>query len=149
MFTTVHANNAFDVLGRFTNMGVDPYSLVAALNGVIAQRLVRMNCPECSVDVVPDPALLARSNISPEDGYRFRSGRGCGHCRGTGYRGRKAVAEVLVLDDELREMITNREPIRRLKEHVRSKGGRFLRDVALDWVRAGETSIEEVNRVVA
>ena len=149
VFTTVHANNAFDVLGRFTNMGVDPYSLVAALNGVIAQRLVRMNCPECSVDVVPDPALLARSNISPEDGYRFRSGRGCGHCRGTGYRGRKAVAEVLVLDDELREMITNREPIRRLKEHVRSKGGRFLRDVALDWVRAGETSIEEVNRVVA
>jgi general secretion pathway protein E len=149
VLTTVHANNAFDVLGRFTNMGVDPYSLVAALNGVVAQRLLRVNCPECCTDVVPDPELLARSQIVAPETYRFRAGTGCGHCRGTGYRGRKAVAEVLVLDDELREMITNRDPIRRIKDSVRARGGRFLRDAALDMARAGETSLEEVNRVVA
>jgi len=149
VFTTVHANNAFDVLGRFTHMGVDPYSLVAALNGVVAQRLLRVNCPECTEDAEPDPRLLARSNIVAPETYRFRAGRGCGHCLGTGYKGRKAVAEVLVLDDELRDMITNREPVSRIKESVRAKGGRFLRDAALDMARAGETSLEEVNRVVA
>ncbi|AXS80145.1 GspE/PulE family protein [Dechloromonas sp. HYN0024] len=149
VFTTVHANNAFDVLGRFTHMGVDPYSLVAALNGVVAQRLLRVNCPECTEDVTPDPRLLARSGIVGAETYRFRAGRGCGHCLGTGYKGRKAVAEVLILDDELRDMITNRESVSRIKESVRAKGGRFLRDAALDMARDGETSLEEVNRVVA
>ena len=149
VLTTVHANNAFDVLGRFTHMGVDPYSLVAALNGVAAQRLLRMNCPECSVPVQPDAELIARSQIRDPENYDFHAGKGCGHCRGTGYRGRKAVAELLVLDDELREMITNREPVRRIKDAVRARGTRLLRDAALELARKGETSLEEVNRVVA
>ena len=149
VLTTVHANNVFDVLGRFTHMGVDPYSLVAALNGIVAQRLVRMSCPECVEDVTPDAALLMLSNLADTTGFNFRAGRGCAHCRGTGFKGRKAVAEVLILDDELRELIVNREPIRRIKEAAYRKGTRLLRDVGLDLVRSGETSLQELNRVVA
>ena len=149
VFTTVHANNAFDVLGRFSHMGVEPYSLVAALNGVVAQRLLRLNCPECAEDVAPPPDLLRRSGIDDPAAWRFRAGRGCGACRGTGYKGRKAVAEVLLLDDVLREMIVGREPVRRIKEAARAAGTRMLREVALELARRGETSLEEVNRVVA
>jgi general secretion pathway protein E len=149
VFTTVHANNAFDVLGRFSHMGVEPYSLVAALNGVVAQRLLRLNCPACAEDVVPSADLLRRSGIDDAASWRFRAGRGCGACRGTGYKGRKAVAEVLLLDDNLREMIVGREPVRRIKEAARAAGTRLLREVGLDLARRGETSLEEVNRVVA
>lgn len=149
VLTTVHANNVFDVLGRFTHMGVDPYSLVAALNGIVAQRLMRINCLDCAVDVVPDAALLAASQIDDVSGFRFRAGCGCASCRGTGFKGRKAVAEVLILDDELREMIVNREPVRRIKEAAYRKGTRLLRDVGLDLVRKGETTLQELNRVVA
>ena len=149
VFTTVHANNVFDVLGRFTHMGVDPYSLMAALNGVAAQRLLRLNCPACSVPVQPDAELLLRSGIQESGGWRFRAGSGCGMCRGTGYKGRTAVAEILPLDDVLREMIVGREPVRRVKETARAAGMRQLREMALDLVRDGKTSLEEVNRVVA
>ena len=149
VLTTVHANNVFDVLGRFTHMGVDPYSLVAALNGIVAQRLVRMSCPHCVEDDVPDAALLSLSGIPDATGFRFRVGRGCAHCRGTGFKGRKAVAEVLVLDDELREMIVSREPVRRIKEAAARNGTRLMREVGLDLVRRGETSLQELNRVVA
>ena len=149
VFTTVHANNVFDVLGRFAHMGVDPYTFVSALNGVVAQRLVRRNCPSCSEPAVPDAALLRASRLLPRDvaGFSFRAGRGCGQCRGTGYRGRSAIAEMLVLDDELRELIAAREPIRRLKEAAREKGTRLLRESALALVREGGTTLEEVNRV--
>ncbi len=148
VLTTVHANNVFDVLGRFTHMGVDPYSLVAALNGIVAQRLVRVNCPDCAADHVPDAVLLAESLISDTTGFQFRAGRGCASCRGSGYKGRKAVAEVLLLDDELRELIVAREPVRRIKEAAHRKGTRLLRDAGLDLVRRGETTLEELNRVV-
>jgi general secretion pathway protein E len=149
VFTTVHANNVFDVLGRFTHMGVDPYSLMAALNGVAAQRLLRLNCPVCSVEREPSPEVLHQSGIRDVQGWRFRSGNGCGACRGTGYKGRTAVAEILPLDDVLREMIVGREPVRRVKEAARATGMRQLREMALDLVRDGKTSLEEVNRVVA
>lgn len=149
VFTTVHANNAFDVLGRFTHMGVEPYSLMAALNGVVAQRLLRLNCPACSTAVEPDAALLSRAGIRAAGDWSFRAGKGCGICRGTGYKGRTAVAEVLPLDDALREMIVGREPVRRVKEAARAAGMRQLREMALDLVREGRTSLEEVNRVVA
>jgi len=149
VLTTVHANNVFDVLGRFTHMGLDPYSLVAALNGIVAQRLVRVNCPECAEEDRPDAALLAAAGIAPEAGWTLRAGRGCAHCRGTGYRGRKAVAEVLILDDELREMIVTREPVRRVKEAACARGTRLLREAGLELVRRGETSLQELNRVVA
>ena len=149
VLTTVHANNVFDVLGRFTHMGLDPYSLVAALNGIVAQRLVRVNCPECAEEDRPEAVLLAAAGIAPDAGWSLRAGRGCAHCRGTGYRGRKAVAEVLILDDALREMIVTREPVRRVKEAACAKGTRLLREAGLELVRRGETSLQELNRVVA
>lgn len=148
VLTTVHANNVFDVLGRFTHMGVDPYSLVAALNGIVAQRLVRVNCPDCAVHDTPSAELLAESRLGDVGSFQFRSGRGCASCRGTGYKGRKAVAEVLLLDDELREMIVTKEPVRRVKEAAHRKGTRVLRDVGMDLVRQGETTLQELNRVV-
>jgi general secretion pathway protein E len=149
VFTTVHANNVFDVLGRFTHMEVDPYSFAAALNGIVAQRLVRLNCPHCSAPVTPPEVQLAESGLGAADltAFNFRAGHGCGQCRGTGYRGRTAIAEIMVLTDELREMIVAREPIRALKEVARRGGTRFLRDAAIALVRDGKTSLEEVNRV--
>jgi general secretion pathway protein E len=122
VYTTVHANNAIDVLGRFRHMGVDAYNLVSALNGVLAQRLVRVYCKTC------------RSH-------------GCAECRGTGFKGRKAIGELLVLNDELREMITARAPARQLKEAARRAGTQPLREAAMALVEAGETTLEEINRV--
>ena len=149
VFTTVHANNVFDVIGRFIHMGVDPYSFVSALNGIMAQRLVRVSCPHCAVDVEPDAALLADSGIGPEQaaGMRFRAGRGCGHCRGTGFKGRRAIGEILHLNEEIRELIIARQPVRLIREAARRNGARFLREIALDMVGAGETTLQEINRV--
>jgi general secretion pathway protein E len=149
VFTTVHANNVFDVIGRFMYMGVDPYSFVAALNGVVAQRLVRLNCTHCAAPFAPDEDLLKESGLTTGDaaGFNFRSGLGCGHCRGSGYKGRKAVAEHLLFNDEIRELILAREPIRKIKQAARDGGTRFLREAALDAVRRGETDLKEVNRV--
>ena len=149
VFTTVHANNVFDVLGRFMHMGVDPYSFVSALNGILAQRLVRMNCPHCTEAYQPDAQLLHDSGIDPAHAadFDFRAGRGCGQCRGSGFKGRKAIAETLSLNDEIREMIVAREPIRRIKEAARRNGTRFLREAAIDLVKSGETTLQEINRV--
>ncbi|QDF97450.1 general secretion pathway protein GspE [Azoarcus sp. DD4] len=147
VFTTVHANNVFDVIGRFMHMGIDPYNLVAALNGVVAQRLVRINCPHCADDVAPDAAAIAASELPDSVVFRFRAGHGCGHCRGSGYRGRRAVAEVLLLDDEIRELILSRAPIRSLKDAARRRGFRSLREVVIDMVASGDTSLQELNRV--
>jgi general secretion pathway protein E len=122
VYTTVHANNAIDVLGRFQHMGVDTYNLVSALNGVLAQRLVRVICKSCKA-------------------------KGCGECRGTGYKGRRAIGELLVLNDELRELIVARAPVRKLKDAARAAGTVPLRDAAMALVQAGETTLEEINRV--
>ena len=149
VFTTVHANNVFDVIGRFLHMGVDAYSFVSALNGIVAQRLLRLNCPHCSTPVTPEPELLAASHLDPHtlDGYDFRAGRGCGQCRGTGYKGRRAVAEILLLTDELRELIATRAPIGQVKAAAAHGGTTTLRAAALERVRRGETTLEEINRV--
>jgi general secretion pathway protein E len=151
VFTTVHANNAFDVIGRFLHMGVDPYSFVSALNGVVAQRLVRLACPACSRPHAPDATLLAESGLSAEQAgpFRFRQGAGCGQCRGSGYKGRRAIAEVLNLNDEIRELIVERAPLRRIKEAAGRTGMTTLRQAALDLVREGQTSLAEINRVTA
>jgi general secretion pathway protein E len=149
VFTTVHANNVFDVLGRFMHMGVDPYSFVSSLNGILAQRLLRVTCPHCAAEYQPDSKLLRDSGITSEQAksFHFVQGSGCGECRGTGFKGRKAIAEILQMSDELREMIVAREPIRHIKETARKNGTRFLREAALDLVRNGETSLQEINRV--
>ncbi len=149
VFTSVHANNVFDVLGRFLHMGVDTYSFVSALNGVLAQRLVRVICPECAEPHVATDAEFEEAGIPVEQGrsLKLMRGRGCGHCRGTGYKGRKAIAELLRLNDELRELIATRAPIRRIKEAARAHGTRFLRDSALAAAARGMTTLEEINRV--
>jgi general secretion pathway protein E len=149
VFTTVHANNVFDVIGRFMHMGVDPYSFVSALNGIVAQRLVRVNCTHCLDEDFPDDALIKESGIDLADAgnMHFRAGRGCGHCRGTGFKGRKAIAEVLYLNDEIRELIIARQPVRLVREAAKRNGTRFLREGALDLVFQGESTLQEVNRV--
>jgi general secretion pathway protein E len=149
VLTTVHANNVFDVFSRFTHMAIDPYALTAALNGIWAQRLVRVICPHCATEYVPSAEILALHGLSPADvaDYRFRQGKGCGTCRGSGYRGRKAIAEILTLNDRLREMIATRQPVTTVKEEARRGGTRYLRESALALVRAGETTLDEVARV--
>jgi general secretion pathway protein E len=149
VFTTIHANNVFDVIGRFTQMEVDPYSFVSALNGILAQRLLRQCCPGCGVPVRPGDEELAESGLCRADvqHYRFVAGQGCGRCRGTGYRGRAAIAEILLLDDELRQMIIDRQPIARVKDAARRRGLTQLRESALAQVAAGRTTLQEINRV--
>jgi general secretion pathway protein E len=149
VFTTVHANNVFDVIGRFMHMNVDLYGFVSALNGILAQRLVRVVCPHCAEDDQPSKDLLVESGLDSKSvkGWKFRIGKGCRECRGAGYRGRKAIAELMILNDEIRELITRRAPARELKEAAARAGTRFLRDAALDAVRAGETTLQEINRV--
>lgn len=149
VLTTVHANNVFDVISRFIHMGLDPYSLVSAVNAILAQRLVRLNCKECSHDHPPSEHDLLVSKLVREQvaNFHFSKGRGCATCRGSGYKGRQTISELLLLTDEIRELIVARAPIRQLKEAARQQGMASLRESALELVRAGKTTLEEINRV--
>lgn len=151
VFTTVHANNVFDVIGRFSNMGVDSYSLVAALNGIVAQRLLRITCPHCATDCVVSTDLLRRSGLSAGRlaGAEFKRGLGCSHCRGTGYKGRRAIAETLPMSDTLREQLVQRAPLSQIRQSARSNGFTSLRDAAVALALSGQTTLEEINRVTA
>ena len=148
VFSTVHANGVFDVIGRFMHMGLDLFNLVAALNAVLAQRLLRQVCPQCAQ---PHAASAAERALLDSPGgapLQMRLGRGCAHCGGSGYRGRQAVAELLCLDGELRDLIVSRAPMSALQAAARRRGQPALRDAALAAVRAGQTTLEEVARVV-
>jgi len=149
VFTTVHANNVFDVIGRFMHMNVDLYGFVSALNAILAQRLVRLVCPHCAEADSPSHELLLESGLEGVDysKWSFKIGKGCRECRGAGYKGRKAIAELMIVTDELRELITARAPLRSLKEAARRSGTCFLRDAAFAAVRNGETTLQEINRV--
>jgi general secretion pathway protein E len=149
VLTTVHANNVFDVFGRFTHMGIDPYAFVSALNGIWAQRLIRTNCPHCSGEYEPSDSELARARLTRTTvaGYIFKQGKGCGDCRGTGYKGRRSVAEILILNDEIREMIIEKRPIRLIKEVSKRNGTCSLRESALELTKRGDTTLAEVIRV--
>ena len=149
VFTTVHANNVVDVLGRFLNMGVEPYNFVSALNCILAQRLVRLICNSCR-NVVHYPAeVLEASGLDPEQWSKvnFYEGQGCIECAGTGFRGRSAIHELLDLSDRIREMILARKPTSEIRRAAREEGMRFLRESALDKVRAGMTTLKEINKV--
>jgi len=149
VFTTVHANNVVDVLGRFLNMGVEPYNFVSALNCILAQRLVRLICNSCR-EVVHYPAdVLEASGLDPEQWSKvsFYEGQGCIECAGTGFRGRSAIHELLDLSDRIREMILARKPTSEIRRAAREEGMRFLRESALDKVRAGMTTLKEINKV--
>jgi type IV pilus assembly protein PilB len=149
VFTTVHANNVVDVLGRFLNMGVEPYNFVSALNCILAQRLVRTICEFCAREVHYSDDELIASGLDPADwrGFRFREGAGCIECAGTGFRGRSAIHELLELDDEIREMLLAKKPGSEIRTVARRKGMAFLRDSALQRVRAGVTTLKEINKV--
>src|SRR5437588_5423027 len=149
VFTTVHANNVFDVIGRFMHMNVDLYGFVSALKAILAQRLVRLVCPHCAEAEKPNAELLAESGLEPHAvaGWKFVTGRGCRECRGAGYKGRKAIAELMILNDELRELITSRASVRQLREAAQRGGTRLLREAAFEAVKNGETTLAEINRV--
>jgi general secretion pathway protein E len=149
VFTTVHANNVFDVIGRFMHMNVDLYGFVSALNAILAQRLVRLVCPHCKEEDAPTDELLAESGLTRDTtvGWKFVVGRGCRECRGAGYKGRKAIAELMILNDELRELITSRAPVRQLRDAASRAGTRLLREAAFHAVKNGETTLAEINRV--
>jgi type IV pilus assembly protein PilB len=149
VFTTVHANNVTDVIGRFINMGVEPYNFVSALNCILAQRLVRVICESCKRPVKYPPAVLRESGLESADwaGVTFVEGAGCLECSGTGFHGRVAIAELLDLSDRIREMIVNRRPTSEIKRAAREEGMTFLRDSGLAKVRAGATTLREINKV--
>lgn len=143
VFTTVHANNALDVVGRVVNMGVDTYGFLSALNGIVGQRLIRKICRQCAET---DPMAVTRAGTVA--GYaNYRLGRGCAECRGTGYRGRRAITEIVLLDDELRSAILRQESPAELKRMLQTRSVMFLRQQALLLAAMGETTLEEVDRV--
>jgi type IV pilus assembly protein PilB len=149
VFTTVHANNVTDVIGRFINMGVEPYNFVSALNCILAQRLLRVVCEHCKKMVKATPEELKASALDPAEwaGIPLAQGTGCLECSGTGYHGRAAIAELLDLSDEIREMIINRRPTSEIKRVARAGGMTFLRDAGLAKVREGVTTLREINKV--
>jgi type II secretory ATPase GspE/PulE/Tfp pilus assembly ATPase PilB-like protein len=149
VFTTVHANNVVDVIGRFLNMGVEPYNFVSALNCILAQRLVRLICNSCRAVMHYPPDVLEASGLDPEQWSRvpFYEGQGCIECAGTGFRGRSAIHELLDLSDRIREMILAKKPTSEIRRAAREEGMRFLRESALDKVRLGMTTLKEINKV--
>jgi type II secretory ATPase GspE/PulE/Tfp pilus assembly ATPase PilB-like protein len=149
VFTTVHANNVLDVLGRFLNMGVEAYQFVSALNCVLAQRLVRVICTHCKRPARVSRALLEESALDPalEHSHRFFEGVGCIECNGTGYKGRQAICELLDLTDRIREMILEKRPTSEIKKVAREEGMRFLRESAVERVLEGVTTLREINKV--
>ena len=149
VFTTVHANNVVDVIGRFLNMNVDLYNFVSALNCVLAQRLVRKICPHCKRQGTVSDELLEDSGLEPDryQGFVFYEGAGCIECNGTGFRGRLAIAELLNLSDNIRQLILDRRPAAEIKRAAKAEGMRFLRESALQKVFGGETTLHDINKV--
>ncbi len=149
VLTTVHANNVFDVIGRFASMGIDSYNFLAALNCVLAQRLVRILCPSCRTPIKVEQTLIEESGLDYEQ-YKdtlFYEGKGCPQCHGTGYRGRKCITEFLDLTDEIKEMILAERPLSEIRYRAVTDGMITLRQSALKKVLNGETSLREINRV--
>jgi type II secretory ATPase GspE/PulE/Tfp pilus assembly ATPase PilB-like protein len=149
VFTTVHANNVVDVLGRFLNMGVEPYQFVSALNCVMAQRLVRLICSHCKRQTPVDPKALEEAGMSADFArtHTFYDGAGCMECGGTGFKGRTAICELLNLSDRIREMILDRRPASEVKKAAHEDGMRFLRESAIEKVLTGLTTLREINKV--
>ena len=149
VFTTVHANNVVDVLGRFLNMGVEPYQFVSALNCVLAQRLVRLICTHCKRPTKIEMKLLEESALDPAlaQKHQFYEGAGCIECGGTGFKGRTAICELLDLSDRIREMILDRRPNSEVKKAAHEEGMRFLRESAIEKVLHGLTTLREINKV--
>jgi type IV pilus assembly protein PilB len=149
VFTTVHANNVVDVLGRFLNMKVELYNFVSALNCVLAQRLVRKICIHCREKVEVSPQAILEAGLDPASvaGQVFYEGRGCLECDATGFHGRLAIAELLDLSDRIRGLILERRPAAEIKKAAKEEGMTFLREAALAKVFEGSTTLKEINKV--
>jgi type IV pilus assembly protein PilB len=149
VFTTVHANNVFDVIGRFIHMGIDPYNFVSSLNCVMAQRLVRKVCRKCRKPVQHSDEVLREGGVDPElvRGVTLYEANGCEECNNTGYRGRSAIVELLELNDHLRDLIIGKVTNTELKQAAREAGVVFLRDSAVEKLIEGDTTLKEINRV--
>jgi len=149
VFTTVHANNVLDVLGRFLNMGVEPYNFVSALNCILAQRLVRVICEFCRKQVHYPDSYLMESGLHPAEwrNVPFYEGAGCFECGGTGFRGRTAIHELLDLTERIREMILDKRPTSEIKRLAREEGMTFLRESAVLKMKTGVTTLKEINKV--
>ena len=149
VFTTVHANNVLDVIGRFLNMGVEPYNFVSSLNCILAQRLVRVICPHCQMRAHYEDQFIQESGLDPEiwRDVPFFEGQGCFECGGTGFRGRTAIHELLDLSERIRQMILDRRPAVEIKRVAREEGMTFLRESAVEKVRLGITTLREINKV--
>jgi type IV pilus assembly protein PilB len=149
VFTTVHANNVLDVLGRFLNMGVEPYNFVSALNCILAQRLVRVICPHCKREIEYPDEYLVESGLNPAEwrSVKFYEGSGCFECGGTGFRGRSAIHELLDLSERIREMILDKRPASEIRRQAAGEGMTFLREAALEKARTGITTLKEINKV--
>ncbi|MCZ2079817.1 MAG: type II/IV secretion system protein [Bryobacteraceae bacterium] len=149
VFTTVHANNVLDVLGRFLNMGVEPYNFVSALNCILAQRLVRVICEHCKTRVSYPDSYLSESGLDPNEwrDVPLWEGQGCFECGGTGFRGRTAIHELLDLSERIREMILDKRPSSEIKRVSRDEGMTFLRESAIEKARDGVTTLKEINKV--
>jgi type IV pilus assembly protein PilB len=149
VFTTVHANNVIDVLGRFLNMGVEPYQFVSALNCVLAQRLVRRICLHCKRPAAMSAEALSESALDPalSTTHQFYEGAGCIECGGTGFKGRTAICELMDLTDRIRDMILERRPTSEIKRAARDEGMRFLRECAVGLIMKGETTLRDINKV--
>ena len=149
VFTTVHANNVIDVLGRFLNMGVEPYQFISALNCVLAQRLVRLICNHCRRKATIAREMLVESALDESllQSATFYEGAGCMECGGTGFKGRTAICELLDLSDRIRDMILERRPNSEIKKAAREEGMRFLRESAVEQVLLGRTTLREINKV--
>jgi len=149
VFTTVHANNVIDVIGRFLNMGVEPYNFVSSLNCVLAQRLVRLLCPVCKRQYKPSEQELFDSGLRSAEvsEHQFFRNVGCDACNHTGYRGRTAIHELLDMSDAVREMIIERRPGSEIRRQAEKEGLSSLRSSAVKKVFSGVTTLHEINRV--
>jgi type II secretion system protein E len=147
VFSTLHTNDAAGAIPRLIHMGVEPFLVASALEGIMAQRLARKICPKCRESYDPDPILLKNFNIDLKAGVKFWRGRGCEHCRGTGYKGRVAVMELIMMTPALRRLTLAKAPGDEIKEQARAEGTTFMEDDALEKVLSGLTSIEEMSRI--
>lgn len=148
VYSSVHANNALDVIGRFRHMEIDLFGFLNSLNGIIAQRLIRLNCPKCNVAIPFDEtAILEAGTVENRNLFDLRKGNGCDYCQWTGYKGRKAIAEILIMTDELRELLLNNTPMSQIRKKLQRENMTFLRQQALGIVAQGQTTFQEINRV--
>ena len=147
VFTTVHANNIIDVVGRLIHMGLEPYNFVSALNCILTQRLVRLICLHCKIQTTPSPALLEESGLAEPPPVPFFEGKGCPECVHTGYRGRTGIFEMVEITDRIRQAVLDRRPAAEIRAIAREEGTTPLRQAALNKVYAGVTTLQEINRM--